>query len=190
VLRQQIHPTHRVHGIFEGNNWATNIIPDNSKMHWLVRAPTWAQQQATLKRVIPCFEAAAAATGCEVKITPVGGMFELRQNTVLGEELANVMKDHFGGGVDYEYGIASASTDFGNVSYELPSLHPGFAIPTEENGGNHTPAFTKSARTPAAHQETLRVTIGLAALGARMCGDQAFLQKVKDAFEQDKKLRD
>ena len=28
ALRQQLYPTHRVHGIFEGKDWAANIIPD------------------------------------------------------------------------------------------------------------------------------------------------------------------
>ncbi|KAH9027447.1 hypothetical protein EDB84DRAFT_310108 [Lactarius hengduanensis] len=37
----------------------------------------------------------------------------------------------------------------------LPSIHPGFSIPTEPNGGNHTPAFTSAAATPEAHQACL-----------------------------------
>ena len=28
LLRQQVKPTHRIHGIIEGKDWAANIIPD------------------------------------------------------------------------------------------------------------------------------------------------------------------
>jgi hypothetical protein len=55
--------------------------------------------------------AAALATGCEVKITMTGATHDLRQNTVLGGEVANVTLGRYGE-IDYEWGIKSASTDF------------------------------------------------------------------------------
>lgn len=82
MLRQQIKPTHRVHGIVSGKDWAPNgeyatsilfhislwddsyyangyslsVIPDYAKMHWIVRAPTWAELVALRERVKACFE--------------------------------------------------------------------------------------------------------------------------------------
>lgn len=32
LLRQQVKPTARIHGIFSGQDWAANIIPDNATM--------------------------------------------------------------------------------------------------------------------------------------------------------------
>ncbi|OAX43730.1 hypothetical protein K503DRAFT_65910 [Rhizopogon vinicolor AM-OR11-026] len=187
-MRQQIKPTHRVHGIFEGRDWAQSIIPDNSKMYYYIRAPTTAEAEETLKRVVPCFEAAALATGTTVKIIRVATGNELVQNKVLGDELSNVVRKKYGY-IDYDYGIKGASTDFGNISYLMPGLHPGFSIPTVPGGGNHTRAFTDSARTQAAHDACLIVSKALAYIGMRVITDGVFLQQVKDAFEEQMKSK-
>ncbi|EGO26698.1 hypothetical protein SERLADRAFT_436510 [Serpula lacrymans var. lacrymans S7.9] len=186
LLRQQIKPTHRVHGIFDkGKDWAVNIIPDNSKMSWYVRAPTTTEAQETTKRVIACFEAAAIATGCSVKIDTLLGCSDIRQNKALGDELADVTRKRYGA-IDYEWGIHSASTDFGDITYALPSLHPGFSIPTVPDGGNHTPAFTDAARTEVSHNACLVVSKALTAVGMRVLTDDAFLSKAKETFEEGK----
>ncbi|TFK97686.1 hypothetical protein BDV98DRAFT_574031 [Pterulicium gracile] len=190
VLRQQVKPTHRIHGIFHGNEWAANIIPDNSEMTWLVRAPTRAEANALTKRVEPCFHAAALATGCEVDVEEVTrSMYDLRQNKALGDELSTLYQCRYGS-VNHGWGISSASTDFGNVSYELPSLHPSFAIPTVPNGGNHTHEFASAAKTPEAHRATLNMCKALAAVGVRVIEDDEFFAQVKETFEEDKKKRE
>ncbi|KAH9994553.1 aminoacylase 1-like protein 2 [Russula compacta] len=185
LLRQQVKPSHRIHGVFEGKDWAANIIPDNSKMLWFVRAPTVAEVKEADPRVRACFQASALATGCSVEIsgmkTPV---HELRQNKVLAETFARVFRSKTGP-VDYEWGIGSASTDFGNVTYALPSIHPGFSIPTEPNGGNHTPAFTSAAATVEAHQACLGVCKALALTGIRVIEDDQFYAEVRASFEED-----
>ncbi|KAF9494346.1 hypothetical protein BDN71DRAFT_1449074 [Pleurotus eryngii] len=188
ALRQQIKPTHRVHGIIEGKEWVPGIIPDKSRLYYYVRAPTTTEVEALTKRVLPCFEAAALATGCRAEIKITASTNDLRQNEALGEEAGNVIKAG-GGAVDYEWGIKSASTDFGNITYALPSLHPGFAIPTELNGGNHTHAFAKAASTIAAHKACLDVSIALAGVGIRVLLDDKFFERVKETFEEDKKRR-
>ena len=188
VLRQQLKPTNRVHGIFSGQNWAPNIIPDNAKMEWIVRAKTTADARATAKRVVACFESAATATGCNVKITEVASAHELRQNETLAGELRDVVRRRYGD-IDYEWGIHSASTDFGHVTYAMPALHPGFSIPSVPDGGNHTPGFTEAAATEVAHDATLVVSKALAAVGARILIDEEFLKKAKASFEEDKNAR-
>jgi hypothetical protein len=77
----------------------------------------------------------------------------------------------------------------------LPSIHPGFgkcwvichywlnnhfflAIPTVQNGGNHTPGFTQSAATLPAHYACLDVSKALAATGVRVLTDDGFFAKV------------
>ncbi|KAJ7856606.1 aminoacylase 1-like protein 2 [Mycena leptocephala] len=189
ALRQQLKPTHRVHGIFEGKDWAPNIIPDYAKFICYVRAPTRAEQQETLKRVLPCFDAAALATGCTVKVNFLGATYDLRQNKALGDEVAHVVRSKCGD-IDYEWGIKGASTDFGNVTYALPSLHPGFAIPTVLGGGNHTREFAKSAGTLEAHYACLDVSKALAAVGVRVIIDDKFFAQVQKTFEEDKAVRD
>ncbi|PCH37522.1 hypothetical protein WOLCODRAFT_134580 [Wolfiporia cocos MD-104 SS10] len=188
MLRQQFHPSHRVHGIFVGKDWTPNVIPDYSKMVWYVRAPTRAEMEQSVARVIPCFHGGAMATGCQHEVVFGNVTYDLRQNKALGDEFAAVFRSRYGP-VNYAYGIGNASTDFGNVTYALPAIHPSFGIPTVPNGGNHTIAFTEAAGSEAAHKACLNVTKALAATGVRVLDDASFYQKVKDTFEQDCRLR-
>lgn len=85
LLRQQVKPTARIHGIFSGQDWAVNVIPDNATMswvkfgnprgtwsktiagiRWVVRGPTLAEAKETFKRVKPCFEYAVFMVYSEV----------------------------------------------------------------------------------------------------------------------------
>lgn len=92
------------------------------------------------------------------------------------------MKDLFNNSVAVTTGpgadIVGGSTDFGNVTYRLPACHPGFAIPAPAGQGNHTPGFTNAARTPEAHEETLKAATGIAVVGARIISDEAFANEV------------
>ncbi|PPQ81021.1 hypothetical protein CVT26_002902 [Gymnopilus dilepis] len=178
ALRQQLKPTIRVHGIFEGKDWAPNIIPDHAKYNCLIRAPTMKEVKETLKRVVPCFEAAALATGCEVNIEKGISLTEIRQNPALGGEVANVVLNKYGA-IDYDWGIKDASTDF------IPSLHPGFAIPSVVDGGNHTRAFASAAATEEAHSACLDVSKALAATAARVLIDDKFFADVQRTFKED-----
>ncbi|KAL1745965.1 hypothetical protein HDZ31DRAFT_62630 [Schizophyllum fasciatum] len=188
ALRQQLKSTYRVHGIFEGKDWAVNVIPSYAKYTVAMRTPTLAELKPLVERVIPCLEAAALATGVKCKINTLGATFDLRQNTALGAEVADVVRRRYGS-IDYEYGIKSASTDFGNVTYAVPALHPGFAIPTVPGGGNHTPEFTVAAATEEAHLACLDVTKALAHTGVRVIIDDVFMKKVWNAFEKGKEDR-
>ncbi|KAI0631377.1 amidohydrolase [Trametes polyzona] len=178
ALRQQIKPDHRVHGIIVGRDWAPNVIPDYAKLRYIVRAPTWAELEALRARVKACFDAAALATACKIEVRLGEGYFELRNNDVLGQEYANVVEEKYGIRTVSSGESAKFSTDFGNVTYALPALHPVYSIPTEPNGSNHTPQFTKSAATKEAHEATLKVAVGLAATGVRVLADADFARKV------------
>ena len=60
VLRQQMRPTWRVHGIFKDGGVKPNIIPDKSKLFYWIRTPTLTE--------LTELEAGATATGCDVEI--------------------------------------------------------------------------------------------------------------------------
>lgn len=182
VLRQQIKPTHRIHGIIEGRDWAPNIIPDYAMMRWLVRAPTSDEVEVLGQRLSNCISAAALATSCKVDVSNGVIMKDLRQNEVLAREFANAL-DRYG----YKTSIGpdvvkTSSTDFGNITYALPGLHPLYGITTVPGAGNHTVGFTAEARTQRAHNASLDIIKALAATGVRVLVDSMFLAKVKEEF--------
>lgn len=132
-----------------------------------------------------CFEAGATASGATLKVT-----FESSYDDhVPNHNLARYYRQHFNslGGtipepdIDIENGRTSASTDQGNVSYALPSIHPGFSIKSEV--GPHSPAFTKASRTKDAHKKALLVGKALAATAVEVLTRPGYLQEIKDEFE-------
>ncbi|KAF9784943.1 hypothetical protein BJ322DRAFT_1108419 [Thelephora terrestris] len=180
ALRQQMKPNQRVHGIMEGKNWVPNIIPDNAKLRFITRAATRDDVSELRTRVRACFDAAALATGCRHHITLEHAYDELVQNSVLGRIFASFFRERCEGNViSQQFG---ASTDFGNVTYELPALHPVFGIPTKPGGGNHTKQFAQSARTEEAHEATMLVTKGLALTGVKVIMDDGLFKEIKEGF--------
>ncbi|QRV88955.1 amidohydrolase family protein [Ceratobasidium sp. AG-Ba] len=182
ALRQQIHPSARVHGMIAGQHWAPNIIQDYARMTYYVRAPSWDQVTALRQRVNKCFEAAALATSCTMTVKNHEPVKDLQQNSVLSDDFAAVMVARYNRPFIPDV-PTGASTDFVSNWVSLPSIHSGFSIPTIVGGGNHTPAYTAAARTKEAHENAMAVAKGLSAVGLHVLLDPEFRQSVKDAFK-------
>ena len=63
MLRQQMKPTWRVHGIFTEAGVKPNIIPERAQLQFYVRAPTKGDLDTLTNKIHACFDAAAQATG-------------------------------------------------------------------------------------------------------------------------------
>ncbi len=141
ALRQHIGRSERVHGIITHGGDKPNVVPHRSSMEWYVRSAT-AESLAALKpRVLAALEAGALATGCEMTYEWVNRPYD--------DLLANGPRDalyaanaaRLGRVVDSRdaYPAFMGSTDMGNVSHVVPSIHPmikaapeGVAIHTAE----------------------------------------------------------
>jgi amidohydrolase len=178
LLRQQIEPTHRVHGVITHGGDSPNIIPERTEARLLVRAPTREQVDALRERVLACFTGAAEQTGCEIEVNWATHPYEdLRQNP----ELADAYIESFEAlGGTISPGRGGGSTDMGNVSQVLPGLHPHYRIPSQ--GGNHTRAFTEAAATEEAHSATIRAAQALTLAALRAFEDPAFLEAMRASF--------
>ncbi|KZT55251.1 amidohydrolase [Calocera cornea HHB12733] len=184
ALRQQVKPTHRIHGVVQGKDWAANIIPDYAKMTYIIRAPTYTEVEALAPRLKACFEAGAHATATKVTFGAPTTMYDLFQNGALIAEYRRVCEGRYGMSVSTaQEGAIGGSTDFGNVSYAVPGLHPAFAIPTVQNGGNHTRLFADAAGTKEAHEATLFAAKGIALAGLRVLLDKEFADQVMQDFK-------
>ncbi|KAK8777678.1 hypothetical protein V5799_028980 [Amblyomma americanum] len=80
-----------------------------------------------------------------------------------------------------------ASTDVGNVSYEVPTIHPMFGIRTD--GMNHTPAFAEASNSAEAQAPTLRTAKTLALTALDLFTDPALVSQAKAEFAEWKKAR-
>jgi amidohydrolase len=153
TLRQQFEPSDRVHGVIEEGGVAPNVIPAVTRSRWIVRAPTAERFEMLRTKVIACFEAAALATGCELEITYEGEPYvDLITNPVIAAlfqanatTLGREMPTRAETGIE-----TSASSDMGNVSHVVPSIHPSFRIETDSV--NHQPEFAAATITASGEQ--------------------------------------
>ncbi len=154
TLRQAFYPTDKVHCIITHGGDAPNIIPSMTRSSWYVRAGSRDRMAELYDKVVACFAAAATATGCTYEIEEIGHPYEdLINSAVLVElfdrnisQLGRTMKR----GSDFEPG-AAGSTDMGNVSHVVPSIHPFLAMHTGEYV-NHQPEFAAHTITPDGDQ--------------------------------------
>lgn len=185
VLRQQMKPDWRVHGIISNGGAKPNIIPEKTVMEYMVRAPDRIDLKLLVSRIRTCFEAAAMATGCKVEITNTAPSYD---NLVSNEVLASLFAENlkFFSVPFTKATISSGSTDMGNVSHVVPSIHPKFAIGSGSSKESiHTRSFTNLTNTPASHEATLVMAKCMAHTCLDILNSEKVLQNIKDAFEFD-----
>jgi amidohydrolase len=153
TLRQAMYPTDKIHGIITHGGDAPNIIPSYTRSSWYVRAATQERMEELYQRVLACFEAAATATGCSWNVEPMGHPFEDMVNNQVMVDLFAANSAALGRpmrrGADEDPG-AAGSTDMGNVSHVVPSIHPFLTINPGDHV-NHQPEF--AAHTVSADGE-------------------------------------
>ena len=182
VLRQQLQPDTRVHGIITDGGAKPNIIPDHTAADFYLRARDNTRLATLKERVLACFSGAAQSTGCRLEQRWVGYSY---YNMATSDPMAEAYVDNMQAlGTTLPAkgtGLTAGSTDMGNVSHVVPSIHPMFAIETK--GGNHTPEFTAAAATPAAHESMLAAATAMAMTAYDLFTDAARLKKAREEFE-------
>ncbi|KAI8977509.1 hypothetical protein BDF20DRAFT_875284 [Mycotypha africana] len=185
MMRQQLLPTDRVHGIVTDGGQAPNIIPEHTSAFFFIRTTRADQINRLVQKMEAIFEAAALATGCQVKYTwrEIGVTKDVIQNRPMADVYAEHMRRF---GIEFpseeeQIRMGGGSTDMGNVSYEMPVIHPTYGIHT--TAANHTVEFTKAAKTMEAHHDTLRAAKGLAATGVEVLLNDALYQRIKEDYE-------
>jgi len=167
ALRQQLKSTEKVHGIITDGGDSANIIPDFTRSSWMIRAQKTQELKKLETKIIKCFKSAGLATGCEVNIIEGNGIYE---NLVTDKKLASIFTKYSKDlGIDMKTNKAfdqskNGSTDFGNISKLIPSLHSFLAIvPDDGSVVNHQPEFADATLTTAAKETIKNGSILLAA---------------------------
>ena len=148
AMRQQLRPDARVHGIITKGGDQANIIPEHTTAEFYLRAPTKDYCRELLRRFEGCAEGAATATGCTVKVAADATIHDpLKANFAMAELFGkNLERIDFP--VDPDDGEAGyGSTDCGNVSQAIPTIHPYIRISPDGIPG-HSREFAEWAKSP------------------------------------------
>ncbi|MFJ6695109.1 M20 family metallopeptidase [Streptomyces sp. NPDC091272] len=160
LLRQQLPSEWKVHGIATEAGTALNAIPERARASYALRTPSVEELRELRGRVEDCFRAGALATGCGIDLVqPSPDYLDFRSDPgLVALWTANAREL---GRPEPEVRGPFASTDMGNVSHAVPSIHPVLDIGSGPSGP-HQPEFATAAATPAAERAMLDGAVGLA----------------------------
>ena len=181
MLRQQVRPDCRIHGIIVNGGAAANIIPEYAKATFYVRAPRIDPMWELHRRVVACAEGAARAAGAKLTVTQHEMVYEpLKRNQTLLDLFAANMR---GAGLVEGEAVPDrlGSSDVGNVSQVLPTIQPMVAIaPT--GMAIHTRDFVDAAVQPLAHAGMLAAAKTMAMTAYDLLADPARVRAAKEEF--------
>lgn len=156
ALRQHIRPDERIHGIFTRAGDKPNIVPHEAAAEWYVRSPKLDSLAELRERVVSCLTAGAAAAGVDIECRCKAPIYaDMINNQVMLEFYARNAAAT--GRVVSEprssYAVVG-STDMGNVSHAVPSIHPMIKV-APEHVAIHTPEFAHYAESQSGDQAVL-----------------------------------
>ncbi len=163
ALRQHIRSDERVHGVFVDAGEQPNVVPRHASANWYVRAGTSRRLEELTERVVNCLSAGALAAGCVMDLEMIDPAYsEMRDDDRLlsryqhnAEQLGRPFAD------PEVVGHVTGSTDMGNISQVLPTIHPLIAV-APEGVSIHTPEFAAFARAESGDQAVLDGATALA----------------------------
>lgn len=140
ALRQHFEIKDRIAGIITHGGDAANIIPGYTSAEFSVRGENENRRSEVLQKLIDCAEAAARSTGCELKYEAMPGYTEIVPNHVIGDLFTENLTSLGRNVIAPEPYERMGSTDMGNVSKVVPSIHPYLETVTKDIAG-HTDEF-------------------------------------------------
>lgn len=161
LLRQQLPPDIRMNAYVELGGEATNIIAAHTRVRAEVRGFALADLLDAKRRMLACFEGAALATGCAWNTERSEPLYtEVIQFPGLArqwdEELCRLGRE-----VVTETPLTGGSTDMGNVSQVVPSIHPMIAF-RGTTSAPHTIEFAADSASEAADEAVIHGAIAMA----------------------------
>jgi len=133
ALRQHIREDARIHGIITDGGEAPNIVPAHSAATFLVRALDNDYLTELKDRVLNCFRGASMASGARLEYTWKNRPYAPMKNNMTLAGLFKQNLESLGRAVDdFDRRSGLGSTDMGNVSQVVPSIHPTIAIAPRE----------------------------------------------------------
>ncbi|MCL1787852.1 MAG: M20 family metallopeptidase [Defluviitaleaceae bacterium] len=164
ALRQHVTPDVRIHGIISKGGVAANIVPDEAAAQFYIRAATKETLATVKEKVLNIAQGAALMTGATLDVSNYELSYDdLKTNPALSDAFNKNLRSL--GITDIEPAKRGAgSSDIGNVSNVIPTIHPSIAICKTPLAG-HTREFADATITDFAHDRLLIGALALACTG-------------------------
>ncbi|KAF0221245.1 MAG: hypothetical protein FD174_383 [Geobacteraceae bacterium] len=181
ALRQHLRQDVRVHGIITEGGIAPNIIPERAACHFYVRADDLAEVESVKGRVIACAEGAAKAAGCRLQVDENERVLApLKINysfyRLYSAQLAYLGLEESAAPADKNRG----SSDIGNVSQVVPTIHPH--VPIGQGIHIHCEDFARATVSEQGRMAVLEGAVALALTAADLAASPGEREKITNEF--------
>lgn len=185
ALRQHIRPTERIHGIITDGGQAPNVVPERACGRFYVRAANAAELEPLKARVEGCFRAGAAATGADLELSwGAADYLDICFNAPLAESFRanaeSLGREFFP--IEKLPASLQGSTDMGNVSHRVPSIHPMLAS-APLHCTIHNAEFEKWAGSEMGDEAALDGAKALAMTAIDFLSDADLRERTRRIFE-------
>ncbi|KEZ47953.1 M20 family metallopeptidase [Metabacillus indicus] len=187
ALRQHVTDDVKIHGIITHGGDAPNIVPHYAKARFYIRAATRKKCSETTERIKAAAQGAALATGAKLNVIAFQNEVD---NLVLNRTFDSVFKkqlESLGETVETSEREGLGSTDAGNISHVVPTIHPYIKIGPDTLVG-HTDEFREAAKSEQGDTALLLGAKGLALTALELLTDPVLLDEIKEEFRQRKEL--
>lgn len=181
-LRQHIKTSARIHGMITNGGQAANIVPSYSTGTFIARAEDEEYLEELKQKVINCFVAGSVATGARLEYKWDDIYYAPMRNNVTLAKLFTDNMHLLGRSMLLSDTISSvASTDMGNVSQLVPSIHPYVKI-AENDIMIHSPEFAVAAASNTGIKGMLDSAKALSMTIVDLLANPDTINKVKNEF--------
>ncbi|MBI4208373.1 MAG: M20 family metallopeptidase [Deltaproteobacteria bacterium] len=181
LLRQHLRRDARIHGIISKGGDAPNVIPDYAAAHFYLRAADMTYSYELLNRFQEIVAGAEKVTGARAEIQVNEILYQPFQPSL---PLAQLFERHLRDlGVEVEESSEGfGSSDIGNLSQVMPTIHPTLAISPREIVC-HSSAFTEASVSEKGRQGMSVGAKALALTALELFEDPDQLRAVVDGFK-------
>jgi amidohydrolase len=186
ALRQHIKSTSRIHGIITDGGQVANVVPAHSAGSFIVRAQNDAYLTVLKEKVLNCFRSAALATDAELKYKWDEVCYATMRNSSVLAQLFSKNMELLGRKAPVSVPReAYGSTDMGNVSHLVPSIHPYVAI-APKGVLIHSTEFASAAASESGIKGMLDAAKALAMTVVDLVSNPELVNEARQEFEQGK----
>ena len=164
TYRQQMVQSNRMHGVIKDGGFKPNIIPSYTSSEWYLRSLNEDGLNILEKDFLNCVNAAALATKCEVKVNSPDYKYREILNNKTMYQLFMENSESIGREMPLEDPLRPGlgSTDMGNISLAMPSIHPMLNIDAGD-AVNHQPEYAAATIKPGGHKAIFDGAYGMGA---------------------------
>lgn len=174
----------RVHGYITDGGQAVNIIPEHAACEFSVRARDNTELARVRAIVERCARAAAMASNVKLEISERRGYSDMVNNMTLARAFGVHLSDLGRNARETDPRVGAGSTDMGDVSHVVPSIHPYLGVVDEGTTNIHEHAFAAAAKSPRAMATLLCAAKAMARTAVELLSSPELLDAARSEWRQ------